>query len=123
MHRRQIPATGWSAVYSHEDGSFSTDPLVCWELICADPEDDDNEIWQDDKSTTVHRDGSRTTTPDWHGTATKAVGRTFFEPQPSRTSDRQLDFPDEAYNFIGYLPPGKDLEEWLKDLPAKKEER
>jgi len=41
-YRYQIPACGWKAVLKHEDGSYSTIPLVCFELLCADEEDEED---------------------------------------------------------------------------------
>lgn len=28
-----IPATGWEAVYTDEDGTISTQPVACWALV------------------------------------------------------------------------------------------
>lgn len=115
-HRRQVSAIGWSAIYySHDDGTFLTTPLVCFELICVDPEDE-AEYRQDDDSVNVDRSGNRTCPPDWYGSAIKAIGLSFFEPHPSRKPSGDLDVCDTAFNFVGYLPPGEDINEWLKRL-------
>lgn len=89
---RCIPAPGWYAVFK-DDGGYFTLPLVCFEV---------NYNFESLNPYT-------------------AVGLVLVFPKRNTGSTlstemfRELDCADEIEGFIGYLPPGKDLQEWLKE--------
>jgi len=111
-YRHQISATGWKAVIRHEDGSHSTIPLVCFEILCADEEDEEDYTHYDPECEDIK------STPK-KGSAMEAVGLAFFEGHPQWEPKLALSEVHTFSGFRGYLPPGEDLEEWLKNLPLK----
>lgn len=105
-YRHQIPACGWEAVLKHEDGSYSTIPLVCFEILCADEED------EDDFSHYEPENSSSQTKPK-KGSAIEAVGLAFLGTHPQEPPSLVLSEVHTTTGFMGYLPPGESLEEWL----------
>lgn len=109
-YRHQISATGWRAVLRHEDGLYSTIPLVCFEILCADVED------EGDYSHYEPEYGDAKAKPK-SGSAVEAVGLAFFEGHPQWKPKLALSEVHSFSGFLGYLPPNENLEEWLKALP------
>jgi hypothetical protein len=81
-YRHQIPACGWKAVVKQDDGSYSAIPLVCFEILCADEENEEDYSSYEPECEDINA-------------------------KPKKGSAM------EAGGFIGYLPPGESLEEWL----------
>lgn len=115
-YRHQISACGWKAVLKHEDASYSTIPLVCFEILCADEEDEDDfKIYDPETSYHIVGEPRDRATPK-KGSAIEAVGLTFFEGHPSRKPTLVLSEIHTTDSFIGYLAPGEDLVAWLAGL-------
>lgn len=91
-NRQLVPAPGWYAVFLDTDGHYVR-PLVCFEVS------------YNAKSLNPYT----------------AVGLFLFIDKlssPETTSKglfRDLEYADQIEGFIGYLPPGKDLQEWLME--------
>lgn len=109
-YRHQIAATGWRAVLRHENGSYSTIPLVCFEILCADAEDESEYSYYEPQ----YEDAKA---KPRSGSAVEAVGLAFFEGHPQWKPSLALSEVHNVSGFLGYLPPNQTLDEWLKDLP------
>lgn len=109
-YRHQIAANGWRAVLRHEDGSHSTVPLICFEILCADVEDESEYSYYEPQ----YEDAKA---KPKSGSAIEAVGLVFLEGHPQWKPSLSLAEAHTLLGFLGYLPPNQDLEEWLKSLP------
>ncbi len=112
-YRHQIPACGWKAVIEHENGSYSTIPLVCFEILCAADEEEEEDYAYYEPEILDHRAKPK------KGSAIEAVGLAFIEGHPSRKPTLILQEVHTINGFIGYLAPGEDEGAWLAALPPE----
>lgn len=108
-YRHQIPACGWKAVYKHENGSYGTIPLVCFEILCADEEDEDD-FFHYEPETSYHIKGEPCDrAKPKKGSAMEAVVLAFLDTHPKKTPSLALSEVHSIDGFLGYLPPGRKL--------------
>lgn len=107
-YRYQIPATGWRAIFRTDNSSYMVYPLICFEILCTDEEDEgEYEEYKPESIANCNK-----------GSALEAQGLVFFDGHWSGSACRGLVGVRDPQmgEFCGYLAPGETLEERLSDL-------
>lgn len=120
-YRCQISACGWNAVLKHDNGTYSLIPLVCFEILCADEKDEEEFVhYEPEMSYHVKGEPYDRAIPK-RGSAIEAVGLVFFDTHPQKKPTLALSVIHMTEGFMGYLPPGQRLEDWLNHKDPREE--